>query len=139
MAGIIYTANARAPLITDSPAHVADTEYSFDVKLQAFPESIDAPKTVHTAIAGNVETVLKRATRVMSIVLIWPNTINADMDEFLFSIAGGETFSFDAYGTIAVPDNAIDVVCTNNAFGIGRISHGSTPWRSVSMTLRPAV
>ena len=139
MAGIIYTAGARAPLITDSPAHVAGTAYSIDIKLQAFTEVIDAPKTSHVSLGGNVETVLRRASKAMSAVLIWQNDDNNDMEEFLYSIAGGETFSFDAYGTIAVPVNVINVVCLNEGFSIGRMSHGSTPWRSVSLSLRPAV
>ena len=139
MSAITYTANSRAPLITDSPAHVDGTQYSIDVKLQQFIEAVEAPKSTHVSIAGNTETVLKRAAKIINIVLIWPNTLNADMEEFMFSIAGGESFSFDAYGVVGVPDDPINVVCMNDGFSIGRMSHGSTPWRSVSLTLRIAV
>lgn len=136
MAGLIYTADARAPLVADSPEHTAGTSYSIDVKLQQYIESIDTPKTVHTSLGGNVETVLKRASSKSSIVLIWPSTQNSDMDEFLYSISGGEQFILDAYGTIAIPDNQINVVCIDQIFNIGRMTHGSTPWRSVRMSLR---
>lgn len=139
MAGIIYTANARAPLITDSPAHVAGTQYSIDVKLQNHVVSVETPKSAHVSIGGNVETVLKRAAKTITAVLIWPNSENADIEEFLFSVAGGETFSFDPYGTIASPDDAQDMVCMNTSYNIGRMSHGSSPWRSVTLSLRPAV
>ncbi len=136
MSGITYIAAPRAPLVTDSPAHAVGTSYDMDIKLRAFSENIDTPKSAHVSLGGNVETVLSRATKILSITLIWDDTLNAQMEEFLFSIAGGETFSFDPYGTIASPDNAIDVVCMNKAFPIGRVSHGSTPWRSVSLSLR---
>ena len=139
MAGITYTANSRAPLITDSPAHVAGTVYSIDLKLQQFVENVETPKQAHVAISGHVETVLKRAVKQYQVIFIWPNSENDDVEEFLYSVAGGETFSFDPYGTIASPDSAQDVVCTNQNYSIGRMSHGSTPWRSVALTLRPVV
>lgn len=139
MAGIIYTASSRAPLITDSPAHVAGTQYSIDLKLQQFTEAIDTPKSTHVSLGGNVETVLRRANKTMQTGFIWPDADNADIEEFLYSIAGGETFSFDAYGTIAVPVNAIDVICVNDGFSMGRLTHGDEPWRSVALSLRAAI
>ena len=137
MAAITYTANARAPLVVDSPAHVAGTAYSIDVKLQQYAAGIDAPKTVHVSMGGPIETVLQRALNTMVAVFIWDHDLNNDMDEFLFSIAGGEPFDFDPYGTVAVPDSVVSVVCTNNVFNIVRMSHGETPWRTVSLNLRP--
>ena len=137
MSAITYTANARAPLITDSPAHVAGTDYSIDVKLRNYNEKIEAPKSAHVSLGGNVETVLQRSSEAYAIVLIWPHSLNNDIREFLYSVAAGETFSFDAYGTVASPDNPIDVVCMNSEYNIGRLSHGEDHWRSVSLTLRP--
>ena len=136
MAGITYTANSRAPLISDSPAHQAGTDYDIDIKLQGYIENFDTPKQVHVSLNGNVETVLRRASRQMKATFIWPNTLNAQMEEFLFSVAGGESFTIDPYGTVASPDNVLNVVCTNPGFNIGRMSHGSTPWRSVTLSLR---
>ena len=136
MAGIIYTAVDRGQLITDSPAHTAGTSYSIDVKLQDMQESIETPKTAHVSMGGTVETVLKRTAKIITTTFIFPNDENADVEEWLYSVAAGETFSFDAYGTIAVPDNAINVVTVNAEYQMGRMTHGSTPWRSVTMTLR---
>ncbi len=137
MAGIIYTAIDRGQLITStSPDHAEGTAYSIDVKLQQFTELLEAPKSSHVSIAGNVETVLKRTAKVMSAVFIWPHTENEDVEEWLYSVAGGEIFTFDAYGTTAVPDSAISVVCMNDSFSFGRMTHGSTPWRSTALTLR---
>jgi hypothetical protein len=118
---------------------VAGTAYDIDVKLQGFTEQIETPKTSHMALSGRVETVLQRAVKIYNIVLIWPNSSNADIEEFLFSVAAGETFSFDPYGTVASADAPVDVVCTNTGYNIGRMTHGSTPWRSVSLTVRPVV
>jgi hypothetical protein len=138
MAGITYTANARAPLVTDSPAHLAGTSYDMDVKLQGYVENFDVPKQVHVSLGGNVETVLRRASRQMQATLIWPDSQNAQMEEFLLSIAAGETFSLDPYGTIASPVDAQDVICVNSSLNIGRMSHGSSPWRSITLSLRLA-
>lgn len=140
MAGIIYTAAPRAPFVTDtSPPHSAGNSYSIDVKMSGFIESIETPKTVHVSLGAKVETVLKRASKDITAVFLWPHELNNDMEEFLFSIAGGESFQLDPYGTIAVPDSVLDVVCVNNKFIIGRMTHGNEPWRTVSLTLRPSV
>ena len=139
MAAITYTANARAPLVTDSPAHVAGNSYSIDVKLQAYNTQLEQPKTQHISIGGAVETVLRRVSPVHTITLIWPDTLDDSMNEFLYSVAAGENFSFDAYGTVAVPDNAVNMFSVSSNLDIGRMTHGSTPWRSVTMKLRPVI
>ena len=139
MSAITYTAVDRGTLITDSPAHIAGNQYSIDVKLQQFSESIDMPKSTHVSIGGNIETVLQRASNLKNIVLIWPDQEDTDMQEFLYSIAGGETLSFDAYGTVSVADDPVDVVCMNTSFAIGRMTHGKVHWRSVALVLRPAL
>lgn len=139
MAAITYTAVDRGTLNTTvSPAHTEGTEYSIDVKLQAYSTGIDQPKTQHVSIGGSVETVLMRATKVHSIILIWPDTSNADMEEFLFSVAAGEIFSFSPYGDVGdSPDVSFQVVSVDGNLSINRMTHGSAPWRSVNMTLRP--
>jgi hypothetical protein len=139
MAAITYTANSRAPLVTDSPAHTAGTDYSIDVKLRAYGESIETPKSSHISLGGNVEEVLQRASDVYSAVLIWPPTLNASMREFLYSVAAGEVFTFDPYGTVASADDPASMVCMNTSYNIGRLTHGKEHWRSVSLTIRPAI
>lgn len=140
MSGIIYAATNRAPLVTStSPVHVVGDVYSLDVKCPAYVEAIDAPKTSHVSLAGGVETVLKRVNKTMSATLTWPAVEHEFIEEFLYSIAAGETFDFDVYGTILVPVNVQRVVCLNKGFSISRLSHGSLPWRSVSLSLRLAV
>ena len=139
MSAITYTANARAPLITDSPAHVAGASYSFDVKLRAYQTIIDQPKTQHVSLNGNTETVLMRATKVLQATFIWPPSLNPSMEEFLYSVAGGETFVFDPFGTVASADDPLNVVSvTGNSLQIGVMQpHLASPWRTVSLALRP--
>jgi len=137
MSGIIYTATDRAVLVS---GHTAGTSYSIDVKCPSFNFILDTPKTTHISIGGRIETVLQRTSEAMSASLIWPHADNNNILEFLYSISAGEVFSFDPYGTIAVPDGAIDVISMNNGFSIGRLEQfGSTPWQSVPLTLRPNI
>jgi hypothetical protein len=133
MAAIYYIAHARAPLIG---GHTATTSYSFDVKLREYLPAGDAPKTQHVSLGGTVETVLKGFNTVTSVVLIWPDSNDANMQEFLASVAGGETWALDPYGSVAVPDVTIDFVTMGQSYAPARMSHGETPWRSVALSLR---
>jgi len=137
MAVIEYTAADRADLVT---GHTVGTNYQILVKLISYSMSVDQPKTMHTALNGRVETVLKRATKIYSATVSWSDAINANMEEFLFSIAGGELFSFDPYGTIVTPDQPLEVVSINSQqYGISPIQRSSTPARRVMLTMRPAI
>ena len=136
MAAIEYTAGARAPLKT---GHSVGTQYSIDVKLRGFGESFDFSKSTVISLAGNVETILKRSARGYSITLSWPNTQNADMEEFLFSVAAGEIFSIDPHGTVAVPDHPVDVVMMNNVVPIQRMTRVTTKHRKCTITVRPTL
>jgi len=138
MAAITYIAHARAPLMTTpSPDHTAGTGYSFDVKLKALSESLDQPKNQHISLAGQVETVLMRASKVISITLIWPHSEHEQLMEFLYSIAGGEQFTFDPYGTVASPDDPLQVVSVSGSLNIMPMDITQNPWRSVNLSLRP--
>lgn len=140
MSAVKYIAVDRGQLIvTTSPNHTEGTEYSIDVKLSAFSEVIEAPKSTHVSMGGNVETVLQRTTRVYSTVFIWPHTDNENIEEWLYSVAGGEPFILDPYGKVATIDNELSVVCANADFTFGRMTHGNAPWRSVSLSLRANV
>ena len=138
MSAIAYTANARAPLITTtSPPHTEGNDYAFDVKSQAYGTNIEMPKKTHVSIGGNVETVLRSIAEIHSIALVFPNTLQAQMREFLYSVAAGETFSYDPFGTVAVPDAPFDVALTSQGINELKIQHGETPWRTVNLLVRP--
>lgn len=136
MAVIEYTAADRADLVT---GHTVGTNYKIEVKLIAFDEAIDTPKTIHVALNGSVETVLKRATMMYSATISWPSTDDENIREFLFSIAGGEMFNFDPYGTIATPDVTLEVVSVTQSQSLMRIQRRQASTRRTSLMMRPAV
>lgn len=133
MAGITYTAKSRAPLVS---GHTAETAYSIDIKLREWLISGDMQKTQHVTLSGDVETVLRRSADVYTVSLIWDNDDDDDMREFLYSVAAGETFTLDPFGTVAVPDSPVTLVMMGQGWQITRMSHGETPWRSTTFTCR---
>lgn len=136
MAAITYTAHSRATLIS---GHTAGVQYSFDVKLRAFSSVLEQPKDQHVSLSGYAETILTRATKIHSTVFIFPDTLKAQMEEFLYSVAAGESFEFDPYGTVAIPDAVEEVISVSKNLSLVRMQHGPTPWLSVSMALRPLI
>lgn len=137
MAAIYYIANARAPLIQDSPAHVAGTQYSIDVKLSGYTPTIDQDRTQFVALSGDVETKLRRATEIIPVRLTWPDADNAQMEEFLYSVVSGEPFIFDAFGTVAAADAPVNVIDVSGAISITPLQFKQAPYRAVNLTLRP--
>ena len=136
MASLEYVAASRATLVA---THVVGTSYQIDVKLKQFSEAMDSPKTMHIALNGSAETVLRRATEVITATISWPDAINANMKEFLWSVAAGEIFQFDAYGTVASPDDPIDVIMINPSASMAPIQRIQTPTRTLTLNMRPAV
>lgn len=136
MASVTYTAASRATLVA---SHVVGTSYSIDLKLRSFGTSLDMPKTVHAPLNGAPETVLRSATRIISASLSWPDANNEDVEEFLWSIAGGELFTFDAYGTVASPDDPLDVMIVNRSISMAPIQRIKATSRIISLTMRPLV
>lgn len=137
MGAIYYTANSRANLIQDSPAHTAGTEYSFDVKINAWNTNIETPNRQIVTLGGQVETILYRTGKVVQARFgPYPNSEQAQIEEFLLSIAGGEIFQVDPEGSVATPDELINVISIGSGFDEERIDHGFTPNRYISMVLR---
>ncbi len=107
MSVIIYTAHARAPLL---PGNVAGVVYSFEISFIAFEKTYNAPKTQHRALDGTTETVLKRVDDSINMTIgYYDSTDVGQIEEFIKSVAGGETFTVDVDGTIATPDDPISV------------------------------
>lgn len=137
MGAITYVAHSRAPLMTTpSPDHTAGDWYSFDIKFQRWETAIEAPKTQHVSLGGDIETVLQRTTVVHNITLVWDDDDHEQMLEFINSIAGGETFRIDPYGSVASADEEHEVVLANQQLSYSRLIQTSTPWRSISLTVR---
>lgn len=100
MASIIYTAKRS---LIDS--HSAETEYSFEVALNKFERSPKREKETSASLSGNRFTVLHRIDMFfeVSTVPIKDISLIYQMREFLDSVAAGESFIIDAFGTELQP------------------------------------
>ena len=101
MAHIVYTAKRS---VIDS--HSIYTEYEFEVALNKFDRSAKREQETAASLSGVRFTVLHRIDLFfdVSTVPINDGSVIDQMREFLDSVAGGEEFYLDVYGTIAAPD-----------------------------------
>ncbi len=119
MSVITYTAHARAPLIS---GHTAGTSYSFDIKFRTYDRTINSPKTQHRALDNTIETVLKDVNQDLSVVIgAYGDSEQAQIDEFIYSVAGGEQFTIDLNGTAATPDAPVSVKYTGKVASEQRV------------------
>lgn len=102
MAHIVYTAKRS---VTDS--HSIDTEYEFEIALNKFERSAKREQETAPSLAGVRFTVLHRIDVFYDVSTIPIKDTDAidQMREFLDSVAGGEEFSIDVFGTIATADS----------------------------------
>ena len=107
MSVISYTAHSRATLMG---GHSAGTGYSFAINFMAYEKSYNAPKSQPRALDGTTETILQRLDRTIGMTIgPYDSDDVAQIEEFIESVAGGESFTVDVYGTIAVPDAPLTV------------------------------
>jgi len=106
MAAITYTAIDRGDLVS---GHSELTEYSFDVPIESFQKSIKREQSTVSSLSG------KRFTSLMRLDVFYSaKTVPTDdqstidnMREFLSSVAAGETFTIDLFGSVSTPDNPV--------------------------------
>ena len=85
-------------------------------------------------LSGRQETLLDRIESVWNLTTDWiRETEVVYWQEFLASVAAGETFSFDPYGSISSPDSPRNVIVENKSFRWSRV--GSKKVYTISMTL----
>lgn len=102
MANITYFAVDRGKLIS---GHSEGTEYNLDVPISNFQESTRRKQKTITSLSGQNTTILHHIIRRAS-VSTSPSEETAVIDgmrEFLDSVAGGEVFQIDLYGSSATP------------------------------------
>lgn len=106
MSAIIYTAKRYL-----APGHTANTQYSIDVGMRTINDDEEKHhRKQHRSLSGLTETWLHRIDRYISfqtVPLYEGHSLYFDMREFLSSVAGGETFTVDPWGTVAAPNNPI--------------------------------
>lgn len=113
MATITYTAIDRGDLIGD---HSELTEYSFDVPLSRFQKSTKRKQSTSPSLSGRRITTLQRLDTFFNVSTVETEddeTINS-MREFLSSVAAGEQFTLDPFGSILTPDNPFTVKIDGN-------------------------
>lgn len=80
--------------------------YSFDIATSSRNRSVQAKKTFSESLNGTRETLFNYHAEIWSITLAPVLIANmSQIREFLESCMGGESFTFDPYGTVAVPDD----------------------------------
>jgi len=102
-----FTYTAKRSLIN---GHVIDTVYSIDINARSIARSSSVKSKTKKSLGGQTETI------VQSRDINWSISLNGitELDlpairEFLDSVDAGESFVFDPYGTVAIPDNPISV------------------------------
>lgn len=99
MATFEYTASRKI-----KSGHSAGTDYTITIGLQQLDDGMpSAVKTVHKSLGGRQVTTLHRVERYLDIVTdyipVTGGTPDAeDFEEFFFSVAAGETFTFNGEG-----------------------------------------
>lgn len=104
MGTLIYTAVDRGRLVS---GHTAGNIYSIEIDFKTFLENEKRVISETKSISGQVYTQYMRKDTTAKVDSVWTDdaTIIAQMDEFIDSVAAGETFDLDPYGTLASPVN----------------------------------
>lgn len=129
MASVSYTAkrSLRAGVTLNDPI-----DYDFEVS--AVDRSTKPIVGQKTSLSGWQETVRDRTDELYKVVTI--PVLESDFDhfrQFLDSVDGGEFFTFDPYGTNAVPVQAMNCVLAMKGYREKRVSQR---YISVAFTVR---
>jgi hypothetical protein len=128
---ILYTAKRRL-----SGGHVAGVNYSLEVAMAAIDREEKSERTKHRSLDGAPETWLLR------IDIFWHYATGdfdssdprlAQLREFLASVAAGELFTVDPYGT--VDDPVEPLLCELESTGYREVRQG-TRFLSLSFSVR---
>ncbi len=115
--------------------HTASVAYTINFDAQALNKSHKTIKTRTQSLGGNTETIRVRRDTFWNIKtdLLAESELD-DWREFLASTDAGETFTFDAYGTAASPDDPISVEREDEDDAEERV--GETMYYTVSFKVR---
>jgi len=132
----VITYTALRELIS---AHTASVQYSMEVNVKQLDTRYATDRTRHTSIGGNVQTVFRSTAQLWAINMgsFARTSGEGSMEqilEFFASVERGEEFAFDAYGTIASPDNVQTVILEDDSNVRNRL--GNLERYDVPLTLR---
>lgn len=102
----------------------AGSDGKIEISLQRFDREMKTIAKESRALDGTTETTLHRIdfTSPVQTVPTSDAALKAKFREFASSVAAGETFTFDALGTEASPDNAINVAMVMGTYKENRES-----------------
>lgn len=113
MAVFSYTAVDRGDL---AAGHSAGTSYQIEIPLTDWSPSDREKKVVRRSLSGIPHQILHHRTKLFRFATLATDdaTLLAHLEELFSSVAGGEPFSIDVLGTIASPNNPINVVMSGS-------------------------
>lgn len=102
MGFITYIAKDRGSLVS---GHAAETEYTIEIDMVRHDPSRTTIKNESVSIGGRRLTVFHRIDKSADISTVHTKStaIHAQMEEFFDSVAAGEQFTLDPYGTLLSP------------------------------------
>lgn len=117
-----------------APFRLVGTQYSLDVVLADESQSTDMDVSVFKSLSGNQETI-ERSRAITHAVTLGSilHTEKPTLFNFLESVQAGETFSLDIYGSVASPDDPVNVIA-DAGYQFARINHSNL--YNVAMNVR---
>jgi len=112
-----------------SPGTIASQVVTRDIRLVSHRLQRKTQRKQNTGLSGSVESLLLRSEKHYNCQtgLIVPRGLDeARILEFFASVENGETFIFDRYGIIALPDNPVTCYMVSGTFNedeIGKVFH----------------
>lgn len=140
MSCITYTAKAGCLRV---PGHTAGVEYVFDLRMQNLDVSRRPAIEAQTTLSGR-QAALKFYRELFYDALTVPlkggSTLILTVEEFLQSCEAKELFTFDAYGTAAVPVDPVPANLDTLGASFTRVVRlgqgGSNDWFTTTFRVR---
>ena len=111
--------------------------YNLEFGPQQLTRGVKVTRKEHESISGSLETLLHRRTVTWDIKTdLLEESDLAQWREFQASAEGGETFTFDPYGTGASPDNQLTCTLDNESYTEARM--GASKFYEIAFRARVA-
>lgn len=94
-----------------------DQSYSIDLVTNQRNRSVKSSSNISTSLSGVRETLFNNREEIWSVSLKPVLIANmGQIREFIESVMGGESFTFDPYGSVAVPDNPLSCTLESKSY-----------------------
>jgi len=121
----LNTESTGVNITLDGYEHGEGAQYQLETASQQAIDTVTAigPRP-RKSIDGTPETIIHRVDTSWDILtgIIMPDQVGY-WDEFIHSVLGGESFTLDPYGTIAVPDKPVIVVLDVRSLKLERLQN----------------